>query len=219
MINSWSRVWDQRSPIKAMKLLERMEEMYAEDVAAGNGQTSSVRPSIRPYTAAMGAWARSKDKNKSQHALKILRKVSDMYKESGDEAIKPTLFTYNIAIDACARSGGNAEQCAQALKIAFAVNKAIMAAKLEPNQVTYNTILRAAGKLLPAGEQRNEICKAVFAKCQSKGYVDTNVLKALEQASDRDVYYNLIGEMADRNGHVHFDSIPREWSKNVSDNY
>lgn len=219
MINSWAKSWDQRAPSKVEKLLELMEEMYADDVKAGNGETSTVKPSIRTYTAAMGAWTRSRDNTKSQRTLKILKKVSDMYKETGDEAIKPTLFTYNIAIDSCARSGGNPEESAQALKIAFAVNKAISAAKLEPNHITYSTLLKAAGKLLPAGDQRNEICKAVFGKCVAKGYVDTNVLKALEQASDRDVYYDLIGEMADRNGHVHFDKIPKEWCKNVTDKY
>ena len=218
MINSWAKTWDPRAPGKAEELLTRMEDMYAEDVAAGRGDTSPVKPSIRTYTAAMGAWTRSKDNSKPQRALKILKKVSDMYKKSGDEGIKPTLFTYNIAIDACARSGGDPEQSAQALKIAFAVNKAIIASKLEPNHITYSTLLKAAGKLLPAGDQRNEICKAVFAKCLQKGYVDTNVLKALEQASDRDLYYDLIGVAADRNGHVHFDLIPKEWSKNIPEN-
>jgi hypothetical protein len=77
-------------------------------------------------------------------------------------------------------------------------------------------LLKAANKLLPAGDQRNEICKAVFTKCITKGYVDANVMKALEQAADRDVYYDLVGEVADRNGHVHFEEIPKDWCKNVN---
>jgi len=216
MINAWAKTWDARSPGKVEELLKRMEEMYAADVEAGNSETSKVKPSIRTYTAAMGAWVRSRDNKKSQHSLRILKKALDMYKESGDEGIRPTLYTYNTAIDACARSGGSPEQSAKALKIAFAVNKAIIAGKLEANHVTYSTLLKAATKLLPAGEQRNEICRAVFTKCVTKGYVDSNVMKALEQAADRDVYYTLIGEAADRNGHVHFDEVPKEWCRNVN---
>mmetsp|Transcript_12472 Transcript_12472/g.23405 ORF Transcript_12472/g.23405 Transcript_12472/m.23405 type:complete len:664 (-) Transcript_12472:1654-3645(-) len=216
MVNAWAKTWDPRATSKVEELLKRMEDMYSDDVSQGKGDTSTVKPSIRTYTAAIGAWARSRDRTKSQHALKILKKVSDMYKETHDEEIKPTLYTYNSVIDTCARNGGSPDQSAQALKIAFAVNKAILAAKLEPNQITYSTLLKAVGKLLPQGDQRNEICKAVFEKCIAKGLVDSNVLKALEQSSDRDLFYELVGVAADKNGHVNFDEIPREWSKNVN---
>lgn len=215
MVNAWAKTWDPRSTSKVEELLKRMEDMYADDVVQGKGETSTVKPSIRTYTAAIGAWARSRDRSKSQHALRILKKVSDMYKETHDKEIKPTLYTYNSVIDTCARNGGSPDQSAQALKIAFAVNKAITAAKLEPNQITYSTLLKAVGKLLPQGNQRNEICKAVFEKCAAKGFVDSNVLKALEQSSDRDLYYEIVGAAADRNGYVNFDEIPREWSKSV----
>lgn len=47
-----------------------------------------------------------------------------MYKETKDRRIQPTLFTYNAAIDACARCyGASPEIQTNALKIAFAVNK------------------------------------------------------------------------------------------------
>jgi len=164
----------------------------------------------------MGVWVRSRDNTKPQRALRILKKVSDMYKVSHDEAIKPTLFTYNVAIDACAMCNGNTEQQNEALKIAFAVNKAITASKLEPNHITYSTLIKAAGRLLPQGEQRSEVVSAVFKKCQNKGYVDTNVIKALEQAADRTTYYNLMEKACDRNGHFHQEEIPREWTKNIS---
>lgn len=216
MINSWAKLWDPRSTAKVEALLQRMEEMYEEDKKAGKASTSSVKPSIRTYTAAMGAYSRSKNKNKSQQCLRILKKASDMYKETKDESIKPSLYTYNTVIDACARNGGDAEQSAQALKIAFAVNKAIIASKLEPNHVTYSTLLKAANNLLPVGNQRNEICKAVFEKCKEKGYVDTNVLKALEQAADRKLFHSLVEPAVDQNGHVHFDNIPKEWAKNTN---
>lgn len=215
MINSWAKSRDPQSTEKVEELITMMEDMYEEDRKNGNAKKSSVRPSIRTYTAAMGAWVRSRDNTKPQRALRILKKVSDMYKVSGDEGIKPTLFTYNVAIDACAMCNGNSEQQNAALKIAFAVNKAITASKLEPNQITYSTLIKAAGRLLPQGEQRREVVTAVFKKSQDKGYVDTNVIKALEQAADRTTFYNLMEVACDRNGHFHQENMPKEWTKNV----
>ena len=74
--------------------------------------------------AAITAWARSRDNTKPQRALRLLKKASDMYKETKDKRIQPTLFTYNAAIDACAKChGAPPEVQSNALKIAFAVNK------------------------------------------------------------------------------------------------
>jgi len=215
MINSWARSRDPRAPKKAEDLIAMMEEMYEQDKKNGNGRKSQVKPSIRTYTAAIGAWGRSRDNMKAQHALKILKKTNEMYKSSNDENIKPTLFTYNVVIDACAMCNGNSEQQGAALKIAFAVNKAISAAKLEQNSITYGTLLKAAGRLLPQGSQRSDIISAVFDKCRQKGYVDQNVVKSLEQASDRNTYYQLMQVACDRNGHLHHETIPKEWTKNV----
>eukprot|EP01083_Nonionella_stella_P205118 747256_1 len=88
MINSWARSRDPRAPKKAEELIATMEEMYEQDKKNGNGRKSQVKPSIRTYTAAIGAWGRSRDNNKAQHALKILKKTNDMYKSSKDENIK-----------------------------------------------------------------------------------------------------------------------------------
>jgi hypothetical protein len=215
MINAWAKTRDGRSPSKAEELIQRMEEIYAEDCKRGEGSTSTTKPSIRTYTAAITAWARSRDYTKPQRALKILKKVSDQYRKTNDESIKPNLFTYNAVIDACARCNGNHEQQANALKIAFAVNKAILAAKLEPNSITYSTLLKAANNLLPEGDVRNQVLRAVFEKAVSSGYVDYNVLKAFDQASDRELYHELLKVAEDKNGFVTMKNLPDEWKKNV----
>ncbi len=75
------------------------------------------------FQAAITAWARSLDNTKPQRALRLLKKVSDMYKETKDRRIQPTLYMYNAVIDACAKCYGTPEQQGKALQIAFAVNK------------------------------------------------------------------------------------------------
>ncbi len=133
-----------------------------------------------------------------------------------DRRIQPTLFTYNAAIDACAKCYGTPEQQANALKIAFAVNKAISAAKLKANHVTYATLLKAANTLLVSGKEKNEVVKAVFDRCKKEGYVDMTVLKTFKLAADQDLFYEVLECAKDRNGNVDFDLIPSDWSKHIS---
>lgn len=146
-----------------------------------------------------------------------MKKVSDEYKKTSDESIKPNLYTYNAVIDACARCNGNHEQQANALKIAFAVNKAILAAKLEPNSITYSTLLKAAKALLPEGDVRNQVLRAVFERAKNSGYVDYNVLKAFDQAADRELYHELLKVAEDKNGFITMKNLPVEWKKNALD--
>lgn len=166
--------------------------------------------------AAITAWARASDRTKPQRALKILKKVNDMYKQTGDESIKPNLYTYNAVIDACARCYGNPEQQAASLKIAFAVNKAIFTANLEPNSITYATLLKTASNLLPEGDVRSQVVRAVFEKAKSAGYVDRNVLKAFDQASDRALYHELLKDAEDKNGFINMKNIPLDWRKKTT---
>ena len=129
--------------------------------------------------------------------------------------MQPNLFTYNAVIDACAKCYGNPEQQGKALKIAFAVNKAITAAKLKSNHVTYATLLKAANTLLVPGNEKNDVIKAVFNKCKKEGYVDMTVLKTLKIASDQDLFHELLNDAKDKNGHIEFDLIPSDWSRNI----
>lgn len=95
------------------------------------------------------------------------------------------------------------------------MNKAILAAKLEPNSITYSTLLKAANNLLPEGDVRNQVVRAVFEKAVDSGYVDYNVLKAFDQAADRELYHELLKVAEDKNGFVTMKNIPDGWKKNV----
>jgi len=213
LITSWAKTRDPRSPHKAEALLKQMEEMYENDMKTKG--TSQVAPLIQAYTAVISAWGRSNDKTKPQHALRLLKKCNDIYKETKDIRIKPTLFSYNAAIDACAKCNGTGDEQAQALKIAFAINKAISAAKLEGNHVTYTTLLKAVNRLLVHGDAKNEVVKAVFTKCKEKGYVDDAVLKTFKLAAEQGLFYEVLEGATDKSGNVQFDLIPKEWSRNV----
>lgn len=138
-----------------------------------------------------------------------------MYKETKDKRIQPSLYTYNAAIDACAKCHGTPAQQAEALKIAFAINKAIAASKLQANHVTYTTLLKTVNSLLDPGKEKSEILTAVFTKCKNDGYVDYTVLKTLKMSCDQGLFQELLDETRDKTGYVNFDNIPSQWKRNI----
>ena len=213
IVTAWAKAKDPRSPHRAEELLTQMEEMYAKDLEAG--RPSQLVPHSQTYTAAISAWGRSLDSTKPQRALRLLKKVSDLYKETNERRIKPTLFTYNAAIDACAKCYGTPEQQTKALQIAFAINKAIAVAKLQANHVTYATLLKAANYLLVQGDEKNDVVRAVFNKCKKEGYVDITVLKTFKLASDQNLFYELLSEAKNNKGNIDFELIPNEWKKSM----
>ena len=126
--------------------------------------------------------------------------------------MKPSLHAYNIAIDACSKCRGTSEDQTFALKVAFAINKAIIAAEMEPNYISYRYLIKCANNLVPPGEERNTILKAVFDKCKNAGQVDDTVLKSLQMA-DLGTFYDIV-KVTQKN--VQLDALPREWSRNIN---
>ena len=66
-----------------------------------------------------------------------------------------------------------------------------------------------------AGDQRNDIVKAVFTKCKKEGYVDVTVMKTLKLAADQDLFHELLDETKDKTGRVDFNLVPNDWSRNI----
>jgi len=218
VITAWAKAPGKRSADRAEEILQKMEDLHARAVKSGKRHNAfnSVQPNARTYTSVINAWARSRDPTKPQRALKILKKMIDLSK-GGDESATPTVYSYNAAIDACARCQGTGEQQVQALKIAFAINKALIAADgVEPNGSTFGNLIRCAQYLIPAGDERNSVCKAVFQSAIKAGQVDRGVLRALQAAADRSLFDEVAGVTVDKMGHVQYDAIPFEWRKHAN---
>ena len=215
VITAWAKAPDKRSASRAEEILKRMEDMHSRAVKSGKKLNSfdSVKPNARTYTSVITAWARSKDPTKAKKSLKLLKKMIDLSK-NGDESATPTVYSYNAVIDACSRCQGTGEQQVQALKIAFAVNKALVAADgIEPNETTFSNLIRCAQYLIPPGDERNSVCKAVFQAAIKAGLVDSGVLRALQAAAGRSLFEEVAGETVDKTGHIQYDAIPFEWKR------
>ena len=207
LIAAWSKTRSSDSPAEAERLLAEME---ASD-------DPEVQPNARSYTAVINTWGRSADHTKAQRTLKILQTMKEKAKATGRKDAAPTLISYNACLDACARCQGNLDQQTAALKIAFAVLKAIqLDPTMEANALTYATLLRAISFLLEPGEQRNQVAKVVFGKAVKAGMVDFRVMLQLKKSVDASTLQQLLeGVPQDRNGNFDFNEIPPDWNRNV----
>lgn len=200
VISAWARTRSAESPGKVMALLSEMKE------------NSATAPNSRAYTSAIQCWGRSRDSTKAQQVLKILRTMKD---EDNDDC-RPTILSYNSAIDACARCQGTVEQQTAAFKIAFAILKASEGDKsAKPNQATYGILLKAVSFLLPPGKERNQIASAVFDKARKAGLVEFATITNLRKCVDAEVMIQLMDGLCDQNGTFTYESLPPAWSKNV----
>lgn len=207
VISAWSRTRSHDSPREAERLLAEMKNSVDPD----------LQPNARTFTGVIHAWGRSADHTKAQRALKLLTTMKELHKTTGREDVKPTLIAYNAALDACARCQGDLHQQTDALKIAFAIFKAIQQdPQIEPNTTTFSTLLRASSFLLQPGEQRNVVAKSVFEKAQKAGMVDFRVLLQLKKTASAALLQELLeGVEKDRQGNFDFNNIPPGWSRNV----
>ena len=200
MMVAWSRTPDPRAPKECEALLR--EAMSQKDMAVNH----------RAFNTVIQSWARSRDGRKAAKALQLVKEMRALGKEQ--PAFKPSILTYNAAIDACSRTRGSAEQEMAALKIAFALFQAAEQDGMV-SHTTYATLIRATSYLLPPGDERNKVAQATWEKAVAAAQADLSVVKQLQRCVDSTKVQELLEPMVGMNGHIDFDRLPHAWKKNV----
>jgi len=204
LVTAWSRTKSDESPQRVESIMKEMKR-------------SGEKPNARTYTAAVQCWARARDPLKAKRVLKILMEMREEYKKTGSDHIRPTTMTYNNAIDACARCQGTADQKTESVKIAFAILKTIeMDEEIKPDGVTYSTLIRALNFLMPSGDERNNVAKAVFEKAKKAGLIELLTVKNLRMVLDTESMGIALEGKVDGNGDFNFANLPGAWKKNTN---
>mmetsp|Transcript_30906 Transcript_30906/g.40459 ORF Transcript_30906/g.40459 Transcript_30906/m.40459 type:complete len:298 (+) Transcript_30906:3-896(+) len=216
LIVAWSKTRHPDAPKRAEEILVEMTRLYEEQVSRGiRNNEETFKPNCRTYTGVIQCWARSRDPNKAQRALKLLKTMKDKYK-AGDYDARPNHIAYNSAMDACSRVKADSAKQMEALKIAFAILKSV---ELEKNMrttgVMYATLMRAVASLMPPGNERSDISKAVFDKAVAAGMVDYGLLKFMRQAMDNERLHEVLDVLEDGRGNIDFNRMPSAWRKNL----
>ena len=202
--------------IKAMREGTADDAAYAEEILSileERGQTEShLLPDSYSYTSVITAYGRSDATNKAGKALELLRRMIQA-NENGIIAAKPTVHSFNAALNACAFVDGDTAQKADAFEVALKIYNLLQEYDA-PDQTTYGTMIRACSGLLASSDKRREeTVEEIFQKACENGSVGRLVITQMKFAATPSQHVRLTGkDILDR---VHVKDLPRAWTSNV----
>ena len=189
---------------EAEELLVRLENMHT------NGETD-VAPDVISYTSVISTYARSDVPGKAKIVQRILLQMVDAYK-AGNSAAKPSVFTFNACLNACAYTFDQKEKV-DAFRVAVST-LVLLQEYTKPDHKTYGTLLKAWCNLIPKDdERRDRVVNSVFRQCCKDGQVGLMVMQQLQFAASPELYRTLVG--SDITAEVKISSLPLQWCRNV----
>jgi hypothetical protein len=194
---------DEGSMSRTYKLFELMEKYR---------QTGNFKPNERVYTSFIRAMTKAKISNLPYKSNVILKRMQAFY-DDGNYAIKPTVFTYNAILNACAESPScDNSDPREAFKLAVKIfNELRNARGGEPDHVSFGNMLRCAN-LLPEGGQKDAFISTTFQLCCDRGFVNSYVLRDLQYASSEDLWRSLLQRPE---GEADIERLPPQWSRTL----
>jgi PPR repeat. len=172
-----------------------------------------VSPDAISYTTVISCYARSDVQWKAKIAQQILNEMVDSYR-SGKSRNKPTVFTFNAVLNACAYTFNPKEKVDAFMVIVSTL--VLLQEFTKPDHTTYGTLLKAWCNLIPKDDdRRNRIVRSVFRQCCKDGQVGNMVMQQLKYAASPELYRTLIGK--DITQEIKISNLPTKWSRNVKE--
>ena len=224
-MDAWSRSHKGRqdSAERAHALLTELEELAEWEPA--------MKPSYVTYSTVINAYAYSKSEPLKAHkAFSILKKMNQLFKETGDTSVRPNRVTYNIVLNACATS------CPMAVRdhmeeqdldtklpslpdMVRTIYQQITEenSPIQADHFTFGTVLKAVANLFWGEPDQVEFGKDVFQEACARGQVSFGVLVHLRQAIPVDTFRELLPDAAvsQKRAEPLMRHIPSEWTRNV----
>jgi tetratricopeptide (TPR) repeat protein len=205
--------------IKAMRDGTAHQAAYAEQVLfkleERGVSENEFLPDSYSYTSVITAYARSDAWDKAQKALQLLERMIQAYK-NGNIACKPTVHSFNAALNACAFTQGDEGLKAKAFSICMTIYD-LLKKNSDADHTSYGTILRCCGTLLsPRDKTRQEMVEYMFQKACEQGQVGRLVVNQMKFAAQPHQHMRLTGlDLMER---VNMRDLPRAWTRNVKEN-
>ena len=168
--------------------------------------SDDLQPNKQSYTTAITMWARSQSPEKVQKSRSIFDRMKFAYR-SGNENCKPDIMVYNAMLNCCCFPiGGREEASSVAMETFSDIRESGYALS---DSVTYAFMLKALGRNLQTGYERDAKLRQVFDAACDDGLVDGKVLEQLTIASTH-LFRNILAE---NGGNVN--TCPKSWSRNT----
>lgn len=174
-------------------------------------RNGDIKPNERVYTSFIRALTRGKATDMHKKAESLLKRMTTLY-EGGNEGIKPTVFTYNAVLNACAESihieGTSRED---AFKTAIRVFTELRNGRERFDHVTFGNMVRCA-QLLPEGEKRDKYVSATFKLCCENGFVNNFVIRDIQLVTEEEQWRSLLNFPK---GEPEMELLPSSWSYGI----
>mmetsp|Transcript_9783 Transcript_9783/g.17794 ORF Transcript_9783/g.17794 Transcript_9783/m.17794 type:complete len:1057 (-) Transcript_9783:261-3431(-) len=197
----------------AQNLLEMLEKKESKE-------TSRLLDRIT-YHSVIGGWASSTEGGieKLHKARAVFDKLVRRSKNEKSQHFTPILETYNTLLNAAAFIyKGTPEECVEALAIVADLLQQLNSSDLEPDHVTYGTILKVYLKLVNDREKRFNMISELFSECCKSGQVGFFVMKEIQRLTEEERKMLLKESYDDPYTRArHFEILPREWTRNVKE--
>lgn len=157
VLDAWAKSGEPNSTQKVEEILLRMLEIYK------NGLYDSIRPNCYSFTIAITALAKSsnqndgpngrytrKNKASSNHsnamrAEALLNQMLELYKQTKDEALKPSTASFNAVIDIWSKCSNriSAMKTEEILNQLETVGRTAPIFDIQPDTITYTSVITA----------------------------------------------------------------------------
>jgi hypothetical protein len=112
-----SRSLDITSVQSSQKILLQMIDLSKNN--NNENKYTHLQPSVVSFTTVMDAWAKSKVPQKANNTWLMLKHLKELYRSTGNPALRPNIISYNTLLNACAFSADfDTEERKKALLIA-----------------------------------------------------------------------------------------------------
>lgn len=158
------------------KTAEDINNQLYKDFMAGR---TTAQPSVRTFTACVGAWARSGMPHAPEEADRVVEQMEQLDQEGILRNVAPNLVTYNNLIECWAKSKRRdaAEHCEDVLKVLEASRT------LRPDRISYNTVIYAWVHVAKQVERAEAVLRRMYQSYKSRN---------ASAKPDLDSYQNVI---------------------------
>jgi len=181
-------------------ILKRVEEGYK------NGNRA-LEPDTILYNSVIAAWGKSFQQGAYRRARSILSRQMTLFDQKGG-SFRPDVYGFTSVLSCCANERKEPQK---AFQVALATFQQLRHSDEygSPNHVTYGAMLKCCARLVaPDDPMRQKWVKKVFQSCVADGCVGDMVLSRLREATDGDLYRELLNGVDKKN-------LPLEWTRNV----
>jgi len=195
VVSAWSRNRHKNSAKRADMILRRLER---------SGRT---KPDTIIFNQVIDAYAKSSSNKAHLKARSVLRRQIELF-NSGIARCQPDVYSFTSVISSCASLHGSRKERLKAFEIAQFTFKEMVDSGIEPNHVSYGTIMKSCARLLPEGKQKSSSTRFYFKKACNSGCVGEMVLSRLREAATTEQYKALM-QGSKRN------NLPSGWTSKV----